>query len=260
MTTTGIIQIMRGITADPNADYYGESYPNIGGSSLHGAYFFGNQQKMVYSKGYDYSFHQRALTITGSPTRGNGFSTPDASNYYTLPFTDTDLINAGVSNEYTICAVVKTGGVSDGTIWSAEQTVDLGGTRAWISSSGTFSPHAYDADGPSGSTNPQIVAGSSNGQWEFVAFSLSSTEAKSYRKGSSSSWVTNTVTPSPASVTPSGLQFLVGRRTPNTSTAGGISINSIALYNRVMTLSEIQNSIYTKVKSFLVNQTYAMVI
>ena len=71
--------------------------------------------------------------------------------------------------------------------------------------------------------------------------------------------LTATATPSPAVILPSGKLFMMGRRTPNTSDAGGISICSEAFYNRVMTAGEI-DTIYAKVKAFLAAQGYAFPI
>lgn len=254
----GIQQIITGVLAPAGSDYYGETWPNVGGVTLHGAYLFGNGQKMDDSDGYDYGFHSRPVALTGSPSQGSGFATPDASNYYSTPFTDTALLAAGTANEWTYCGVAKAGLVSNGTLFSAEQSYDLGGFRAWLAPSGTYSPHMYDADGPSGSANPQIAAGADAGEFEFFAVSYSASQVKAYRKGNSTSMQTNTATPSPMSVTPSGLQFRIGRRTPNTSDAGGISIVGCGFYNRVLTPTEIEDEVYAKIKTFLAAQSYAI--
>ncbi|MBY0394781.1 MAG: hypothetical protein K2Q27_16135 [Novosphingobium sp.] len=251
-----LIQTLKGVTAPAGALFYGQSWPNIGGNSLYAAYMFGNGQKNADSAHHDYSFHGRKRTQTGAPTLGAGFATPDANNYYTTPFTDTELVAAGTPNEWTFCGVAKANG-TDGTLFSAEHISDLAGFRAWLSSSGTFSPHMYDADGPTGSANPQIT-GALN-LWEFYAVSFSATQVKSYRRNSASAMLTATATPSPASVATSSKQFLLGRRTPNTSAAGGISICTEAFYNRVMTAGEI-DTIYATIKAFLAAQGYAFAI
>lgn len=252
-----LIQTLKGVTAPAGSPYYGESWPNIGGSSLHAAYMFGNNQKMADANHYDYSFHSRKRTQTGTPTLGSGFATPDASNYYQTPFSDADIVAAGTANEFTWCGVARGNG-ADGSLFSAEQSADLAGFRAWISASGTFSPHMYDADGATGSTNPTI--GGSAGLWEFFAVSFSAAQVKAYRRNAgASAMLTAAATPSPASVTASGALFMMGRRTPNTNAAGGISIVTEAFYNRVMTPTEI-DTIYAKIKAFLAAQTYAIAI
>ncbi len=248
---------IKGVSAPAGALYYAETWPNINANSLHAAYFFGNNQKNLDNVHHDYSFHGRKRTQTGAPTLGSGYATPDASNYYRTPFTDADLLAAGTPNEFTICAIAKPNGSIDGSLFSAEQSADLAGFRAWISASGTFSPHAYNADGPSGSTNPQITG--STGAWEFFAVSYSALQVKSYRRKAGGTMLTATATPSPAVILPSGAQFMMGRRTPNTSAAGGISICSEAFYNRVMTPTEI-DTIYSKIKAFVAAQGYAFSI
>ncbi|NBQ13093.1 MAG: hypothetical protein EBU31_00420 [Proteobacteria bacterium] len=251
-------QILKGVSAPAGALYYAESWPNIGGNSLYGAHFFGNSQKMPDANQYDYSFHSRKRVQTGSPTLGAGFATPDATNYYETAFSDTELVAAGTPNEWTWCGVAKGNGAANGSLFSAEQSSDLAGFRAWISTSGTFSPHMYDSDGPAGSTNPTIAG--TSGTWEFFAVSYSASQVKAYRrKASDGSMNTATATPSPASVSTSGKLFMMGRRTPNTSDAGGISICTEAFYNRVMTPTEI-DTIYAKIKAFVAAQSYAFAI
>ncbi|WP_072379803.1 hypothetical protein [Novosphingobium sp. NDB2Meth1] len=252
-----LLQTLKGVTAPAGSPYYGESWPNIGGNSLYGAFFFGNGQKMADSAHYDYSFHSRKRTQTGAPTLGSGFATPDATNYYETPFTDTELLAAGTANEWTFCGVARGNGAANGSLFSAEHPSDLSGFRAWISTSGSFSPHQYDADGPTGSANP-IIAGAANA-WTFFAVSYSAAQVKSYRRSAATAMLTATATPSPAVILPSGKLFMMGRRTPNTSDAGGISICSEAFYNRVMTAGEI-DTIYAKVKAFLAAQGYAFAI
>ena len=251
--------ILRGVSAPAGSPFRGESWPNVGGNTLYAAYLFGDQQKMPYSDGYDYSFHDRNLALVGTPPRGNGYSVPTSAAYYSCPFTDTALMAAGVANEWTYCGVAKANGSIDGTLFSAEHASDLAGFRAWISSSGTFSPHAYDADGPSGSANPTIAASVDNGEFEFFAVSFKATEVKSYRKGNTAAMATATAVPSPGIVA-SGKGFLLGRRTPNTSTTGGISKVGDAFYNRVLTPSEIENVVYARIKAFLAAQPYAISI
>lgn len=251
-----IQRTLKGVNAPSGAVYFAESWPNIGGNSLYGAYFFGNSQKMADNAHYDYSLHKRARTQTGAPTLGSGFATPDASNYYQTQFTDTELVAAGVANEWTWCGVAKANG-TDGTLFSAEHPSDLAGFRAWLSSGGTWSPHMYDADGPSGSTNPTIAG--STGLWEFLAVSYSASQVKAYRRNAGTAMLTATATPSPASVSTSGKLFMMGRRTPNTSTAGGVSLCTEAFYNRVMTPTEI-DAIYAKMKAFLAAQGYGFAI
>ena len=248
-----LLQTLKGVSAPAGALYYGETWPNINANSLYAAYFFGNGQKNADNVHHDYSFHGRKRTQTGAPTLGNGFATPDATNYYTTPFTDTDLVAAGTAGEWTFCGVAKNN-AADGTLFSAEHNSDLAGFRAWLSSGGTFSPFMYDADGPSGPANPTITG--ATGLWEFYAVSYSAAQVKSYRRNAGSAMLTATATPSPASVATSAKQFMLGRRTPNTSAAGGINICTEAFYNRVMTPAEI-DTIYAKIKAFVAAQGYA---
>jgi len=253
-----LIQTLKGVSAPAGALFYGESWPNIGSTSLYAAYMFGNGQKNADNVHHDYSFHGRRRTQVGTPTLGSGFATPDANNYYLTPFTDTELVAAGTPNEWTFCGVARGNGASNGSLFSAEHNADLSGFRAWISTAGTFSSHMYDVDGPTGSANP-TVAGTS-GNWEFFAVSFSATQVRSYRrKASDGAMLTATATPSPASVATSSKQFMIGRRTPNTSDAGGISICTEAFYNRVMTAGEI-DTIYAKIKAFVAAQSYAIAI
>jgi len=252
-----LIQTLKGVSAPAGALYYGESWPNIGGSSLYAAYMFGNGQKNADNVHHDYSFHGRKRTQVGTPTLGSGFATPDANNYYLTPFTDTELVAAGTPNEWTFCGVARANGASNGSLFSAEHNSDLAGFRAWMATSGNLSAHMYDADGPTGSANP-IVNGSA-AIWNFVAVSFSAGEVKAYRRNAGTGMLTASATPSPASVATSSKQFMIGRRTPNTSDAGGISICTEAFYNRVMTAGEI-DTIYAKIKAFLAAQSYAFAI
>lgn len=234
-----------------------ETWPSIDEVSIHAAYFFGNGQSMADADHYDYSFHQRRLTQTGSPTLGSGFVTPDASNYYETPFSDTDILAAGTPNEWTFCCVAKGNGAADGTLFSAEHPFDQGGFRAWVSTSGTLSPHQYDADGPSGSANPQIT-GSAN-VWTFFAVSFSAGQVKAYRKSSATAMLTAVATPSPVGIVASGRNFMIGRRTPNTSQAGGLSMCTAAFYNRVITPTEM-DGLYATAKAFLAPKSYGILL
>lgn len=190
---------------------------------------------------FDYSLRGLEIQRIGSITKTDYAATPSSTAYYRLPFYDSELYATGVEDELSIISIAKTLG-TDGTVFSCEQSSDLGGIRIWCSSGGTFAPESFDSGGPAAKSSANISVSPDNGSFEFMAMSLKLGELKSYRKGATTAMATATAASAPDEIVPGGVQPYIGRRTPNTSGTGGVQILGVGIYSRVLDADEMAKS------------------
>jgi hypothetical protein len=223
--------------------FFGESWAEL--DALHAGYWFGDGWPME-DDAYDYALFERANTPVGAITRSAGSALLNLSGYYTLPFTDTEVLALGDANEITFAGIVKTAG-ANAQIISSFDTTTTAGLRIWCGNTGTIA--LYNSEGSADNDQVTIAATADNGNWEFIAGVITPTRLKLFRKGAAtamSSSVDNA--PTTATVPGGARNFRVGRGYA-AGDGGNIHVAGMAIYNRELTDDEV-TACYLKARTF----------
>ncbi|MGI3168386.1 LamG-like jellyroll fold domain-containing protein [Pseudooceanicola sp. C21-150M6] len=229
--------------------YYGESWPPIG--ALKWAGMFGHAYPEDPS--YDYSLRGKRATMHGLVTPLTGsYAEPDQVAWWTLPYTDEELLESGVPGSLTIAAVVKwLNNGEDGVPASSYNTSTTPGLKMEVDkAAGTMQMHTY-AGGVSADTVSR-APGLSAGGWEFMASVWSPSGMALYRKGAADSAMlvsTGSYVNGSAPGTQNPRAFRVGRDW-NGNVAGGCAVAGLAVYDIAANSAQI-DKIYSGIKSWL---------
>lgn len=227
--------------------WFGRSWPEMG--ALQWAGFLGTGWPMDDT--WDYSGRRQSSTVVGTMPRGTGYATPSTSSYYSLPYTDRQILEAKSSGSFTFAAVMKRVAATSTALISTYNTSTTAGTNIAMYSSGTIELHHYE-----NSLHDQVTLGpgSSLGSYEFVAgvYDGAAKTMTAYRRGAAdSSMLTST-----GGLTNTGAlstyprTIYVGRNYSTGYAGGGANVSTVAIYNRALSSVEITRA-YTGLRTFL---------
>ncbi len=248
MATQEIITLSNPIKG--GAGWGGVSWPEA--NALQWAGFFGSNWPNN-DDAFDQSLRYQRASRIGALVRDTNSITPTLTTYLQLPYTDKQVLAAGVPGEMTLCGLVK-GNSANGVILSTFSSTAVSHFRAYISSGGSFAASVDNA----AETQQAVTLGRTpqdTTEWEYVGATFTASGITLYRRNATdTAMLTTTAALTISALSGGGSAFRAGASLAASGVDGTTQLASAAIYNKGLNAAE-HDANYAALKAFAATYT-----